>query len=166
MTLPLHDGLSGPELEKAHTDYQDFLGKGFSLYTGKVSDLVRQLSLAGIAIIWLFKGDGSKTPLVNPQMQTAAGLLLVALILDFLQYVLGAAHYTRWTIRLERDGIAKTYAADSAQAKRPSRLAKLPYIGVMQHIELTGILFWLKVAALCAAYVVLFWRLGHTPHVF
>lgn len=55
MTLPLRDDLSGAELEKAHSEYQDFLGRGFSLYTGKASDLVRQLGLAGVAIIWLFK---------------------------------------------------------------------------------------------------------------
>ena len=165
MTLPLRDDLDGPALATAHADYQDFLGKGFSYYTGKVSELARQLSLAGIGIIWLFKGDGSKTPLIHPQMRAAAGLLLVALILDFLQYVIGAAHYTKWTVRLERDGVAKTYAADTAEAKRPSRIANIPYLGVIKHIELAGFVFWFKVVALSAAYVALFWHIATVVRV-
>jgi hypothetical protein len=162
MTLPLRDDVSGAELSKAHEEYQDFLGKGFSLYTGKVSDLVRQLSLAGVVIIWLFKGDGIKTPLINPQMRAAAAFLLSALILDFFQYVIGAAVYAKWAVRLGRDGVAKTYAAECAEAKRSSRIAKLPYLGVMKHIELAGVLFWAKVGALVLGYIMLLWHLGRT----
>ena len=84
--------------------------------------------------------------------------------MDFFQYVIGAAHYTKWAVRL--DGVARTYSAESTQAKRRSRIDNLPYLGVMRHIEITGYLFWLKVAAIVVAYCLLSWRLGETARVF
>jgi hypothetical protein len=57
--------------------------------SGKASDVSRQLSLAGIAIIWVFSGGGVSTGAAVhiPRDLTFAGLILVvALAADFLQY--------------------------------------------------------------------------------
>jgi len=38
----------------------------YYFYSGKTSDLVRQLGLAGIAVIWLFKYDAQGIPKISP----------------------------------------------------------------------------------------------------
>ncbi len=58
-------------------------------YSGKASDIARQLSLAGIAIIWVFSGGGVSTGVAIhiPKDLTFVGLILIGgLAADFLQY--------------------------------------------------------------------------------
>lgn len=62
----------------------------YEFHTGKVSELTRQLSFAGLAIVWLFKTgqDGAfKLPLglVSPLI-----LLILTLSLDWLHYAVAA----------------------------------------------------------------------------
>ena len=59
-------------------------------YSGKVSDLSRQLAFAGLAVIWIFKKDGATDKLTIPGALTLPLLLLVAsLACDVLQYFAG-----------------------------------------------------------------------------
>jgi len=62
----------------------------FYSYTGKASDISRQLAFAGIAIIWIFKKDLPGAGLTVPRELIVPGLLIVlALGFDLLQYCLG-----------------------------------------------------------------------------
>lgn len=54
-------------------------------YTAKASEICRQLSLAGIAIIWLF-GDLKKTPILEPFLLFPLLALALSLLFDLLQY--------------------------------------------------------------------------------
>jgi len=59
----------------------------FEYFSGKASDLARQLALAGIAIVWIFKVE-SKTGLVLPKIyHLPLGLFCTGLFADLLQYV-------------------------------------------------------------------------------
>ena len=57
--------------------------------SGKVSEIVRQLSLAGIAVIWVFRigGENSGGVRYTSDSLWALGLLVAALGADLMQYV-------------------------------------------------------------------------------
>ena len=67
--------------------------------TGQISQITRQLALAGIAVVWLFKaGDGASFSLPD-DLAIALITFIAALILDLLQYVMTAViwgTYTWW----------------------------------------------------------------------
>jgi hypothetical protein len=63
--------------------------------SGKASDIVRQISLAGVGLIWVFKSSTGTTFSLDPVLLKAALFIFLALLFDFLQYVLGT---TIWFI--------------------------------------------------------------------
>lgn len=64
--------------------------KDYYELSGLASSACRQLAFAGIALIWIFKsGDGSKICLPD-SLLIPAGLLVLSLTCDMLQYVSGA----------------------------------------------------------------------------
>jgi hypothetical protein len=62
----------------------------FYTYSGKASDLNRQLGFAGIAIIWLFKKDTGGTLSLPPEVILPGIFIVASLALDMLQYVVGS----------------------------------------------------------------------------
>jgi hypothetical protein len=68
--------------------------KAHEEYSGKASDICRQLAFAGLGIVWIFKTDVPNGVLQVPQLLVPATVaLVVALCSDLLQYVWGA---TAW----------------------------------------------------------------------
>jgi hypothetical protein len=55
-------------------------------FSGKLSDIARQLSFAGIALIWLFHVDAGGKPQVEGRLWQGIVFIVVALSSDFLQY--------------------------------------------------------------------------------
>jgi hypothetical protein len=84
-------------LQEVRQSYYDF--------TGKASDIARQLSLAGIAVAWLFKIDrpGGGIQLV-PLLLLAVGSFVLSLVLDLIQYVYQAAAWGLLNARKCREG--------------------------------------------------------------
>ena len=62
----------------------------FYTYSGKASDLNRQLDFAGIAIIWLFKKDAGGHLSLPPEVILPGIFIVASLSLDILQYVVGS----------------------------------------------------------------------------
>ena len=62
----------------------------YEALSGKASDIMRQLGLGGIALIWIFKADSGKGPVLDKTLIHAAVWIFVAIICDFLQYAVGA----------------------------------------------------------------------------
>ena len=58
-------------------------------FSGKASDVARQLAFAGIAIIWLFKIRQSGIPKIPNELILPAITLSFTLAFDLLQYVAG-----------------------------------------------------------------------------
>jgi hypothetical protein len=54
--------------------------------TTKASDICRNLALAGIAIIWIFKNTETSVPIIPKELVTALFLLVTCLTLDLSQY--------------------------------------------------------------------------------
>jgi hypothetical protein len=79
----------------------------FYTYSGKLSDITRQLAFAGIAVIWLFKKDVSGTPAIPEQLLLPGLLILVSLFCDLVQYIAGSLFW-RWVYRhKEKTGVSE-----------------------------------------------------------
>lgn len=59
----------------------------YDFFTGKASEINRQLIFAGIALIWIFKTESSSHILLPLDLLIPAKIFIIALILDILQYV-------------------------------------------------------------------------------
>lgn len=59
--------------------------------SGKLSDIVRQLSFAGIGIIWIFRVSNSENSiLISKELYWPLLWLVITLILDALQYLISS----------------------------------------------------------------------------
>lgn len=56
-------------------------------FSGKASDVARNLSFAGIALIWIFKVAGDPVPKIPKDLVLPAALLALTLAFDLLQYI-------------------------------------------------------------------------------
>ncbi len=72
--------------------------------SGKTSDLIRQLGLAGIAVIWLFKSDVQGAPKIPEALSLPLMLIILGLGLDFLQYVVATSIWGIFQRRKEIQG--------------------------------------------------------------
>jgi hypothetical protein len=59
------------------------LKEDFYAFSSKTSDITRQLALAGIAIIWIFKISSAQKIELAPSTVPILKLLIVSLLLDF-----------------------------------------------------------------------------------
>jgi hypothetical protein len=116
------------------------VGKGWEYYrdySKTASEITRQLGLAGLAVIWIFKTDqGGGKMVVPPQFFKPALLLIVGLTLDLSQYVLSAEIWRVHTRRTEKRALLEF-----------DRPAWLPWVQVMP--------YWLKILSVGGAYVYL-----------
>lgn len=85
------------KLEKAREQYYYF--------SGKTSDLVRQLGLGGIAIVWLFKQTVSDAPKIPDELVWPLTCIVIALGIDFLQYAVATVLWGNLQWRKERSGL-------------------------------------------------------------
>lgn len=95
------------KLEDCRKAYYDF--------SGKASDIARQLGFAGIAVIWLFKanGDGDGYYALHSNLFLAGLLIVAALSLDLFQYVFSAAIWGFFSRRIEKRGAKATGTVDA-----------------------------------------------------
>jgi hypothetical protein len=70
--------------------------------TGKASEITRQLALAGIAVIWLFKTTSTSTPIPKAYL-LPLWFFLAALLLDLMQYVIAGLVWTAFEKKRERE---------------------------------------------------------------
>lgn len=116
----------------------------YHFYTGKVSDLARQLAFAGIAVIWIFKVDEKGAPKIPHPMLAPTAALVLSLLFDFLQYTFGAiAYHIRFETAERRK---KKYKLPADQEFKVSRRLVLRPMDV---------LFYLKAICVVIAYVLL-----------
>jgi hypothetical protein len=108
----------------------------YEALSGKASDIMRQLGLGGLALIWLFHKDSAKGPVLDDGLLHAALFIFIAIIFDFLQYVVGATIWFRHFRRKEKEGLK-----DDTPFKAPPHL-NWP----------TWALFYLKSAMVLIAY--------------
>lgn len=70
------------DLEDLRRDHDEF--------TGKASDVARQLAFAGIALVWIFRSGEGREASLPAALLFPTVLLVSALAADLLQYFLGS----------------------------------------------------------------------------
>ena len=120
------------KLKEAWDNYAD--------HTRRVGELVRQLSFAGIAVIWLFRIEDDGSTRIADDLRLPTLLLVLSLALDFLQAAIGSAVWGVFGRKKELE-FGEDYAGDF---KRPRQI---------NWPALT--LFWAKTAGIVLAYALL-----------
>ncbi|MCU1387460.1 MAG: hypothetical protein JWL72_798 [Ilumatobacteraceae bacterium] len=119
-------------------------------YTGKASDITRNLAFVGIGLVLVLGGVakdtiGKKVVELSPGLLFAGSALIVCLLFDIAQYGYASAAWTRW------------YKAEEKRLKRDDYK---PKDGFPKYLSRpTDVLFWLKILAATLAYSVLLWHL-------
>ena len=67
------------------------LRDAYAYYSGKTSDISRQLAFAGIAVVWLFKTGLPQSPALPSELLAPLVFFGLALGLDLMHYVVSAA---------------------------------------------------------------------------
>lgn len=111
----------------------------YYFHTGKVSDIVRQLALGAIAIVWLFRSGAATSLIIPGELLLPLRLVVAGLVLDLLQYASGAALWGVFQRCKEHSGLSE---ADEFKAPRWINWPALTC-------------FWLKVLSISYAYFLL-----------
>ena len=117
---------------------QDYRDTSYE-FSGKASDLNRQICFAGIALIWLFKSDVGGHATIPTILIVAGALIVVSLTLDMLHYLI--AWYTWRSFYLSKEGTVK----ESAQLEHD--------IGLEERLTR---FFFAKIVFVVAAYILIF----------
>lgn len=67
------------------SDYRD----SYYFYSGKASDVARQLAFAGIVVVWIFKVGGDDRPHIPQTFFLPIALFCITLGFDLMQYISG-----------------------------------------------------------------------------
>jgi len=92
-----------------------------SYYSGKTSDITRQLTFAGIAVVWLLR-DSNATHPVPASLLPALVAYVTALSLDIVHYATSTITWTRYYYSLVGKGIGEEEKFDE-----PKRINWLGY---------------------------------------
>jgi|SRR6266850_4650742 len=122
-------------------DFRD----AYYTYSGKASDITRQLGFAGIAIVWIFKTQQADKYSIPQALFWPAVLITTSLALDLLHYLVSSASWGIFVRMKERAGIQ-----DDAEIEAPDWINWIP-----------NALFWAKVALMGWAYVHLIRYMTH-----
>ena len=76
-------------------------------YSGKASDIIRQLGLGGIAIIWIFRIGSSGVLAIPEPLFLPLKLIVLGLAFDLLQYAFGALVWSIFHWRKEQTNISQ-----------------------------------------------------------
>jgi len=118
----------------------------FYIFSGKASDLCRQLAFAGIALIWVFRANGLNGPTLPDTLTWPAALIVLALTFDLAHYLVASCIW-RWFYRTKEK--AKVSESDDTIYHDPALETPI------------WLLFIFKIAAVAAAYCFLLaylWR--------
>ena len=113
-----------------------FLRERYSYYSQKASDIVRQLAFAGIALVWIFKTQTDNQWKIPGQLIPATKLIVLTLLLDFVQYVVGSLVWASYNRYKESRGIT-----EDSEFTAP-RAINWP----------TNLFFWAKIVTTILAY--------------
>ncbi len=125
----------------------DFNKKGDD-YTSKASDIIRQLILGGIAVIWLFKSTVNNTTSLESYLIWPLIGLCLALLFDLLQYVSGGFIWKRF-YRKEENKAKK-------QIENNKSISDIEIVGAPRRLNLPIYFFyWAKIIVSIVSYILL-----------
>lgn len=111
-------------------------------YTARASDIVRQLAFAGIAVVWIFTTIGPDGYVLDSKLILPLLLLVLTLLFDLLQYVIGGDTWKRFFRRMERK--ARERGDHDPLVKAPSRYSAPIYF-----------FYWGKITLILLSYLLI-----------
>ena len=122
--------------------------KESDVYSGKLSDVSRQLAFSGIAIIWIVRSPEKADlhELWHPLLLAPLGFLVFALALDLFHYLSMSIFWHRWYRRAEIQN--DTLRKENQPEKSDFPVSSLP-------INIGWWLFYSKSAVVLLAYMLL-----------
>jgi hypothetical protein len=125
------------------------LRETYQFFSEKTSEIVRNLGFAGIALIWLFKVTNNGRDVVQPELVPAGALIVLGLALDLLHAIVGTATWGIYNRVKEEQLDARAAREKNFDPEEEDFLAPVP-------INWPALaLFWSKIAAMLAAYIIL-----------
>ena len=82
--------------------------ENYYTHSGKTSEIVRQLGLAGIAVIWLFKQDSKQFAQIPVDLKLPLFLIIIGLTCDLLQCAVSTLIWGAYHRHKEKSGISST----------------------------------------------------------
>jgi hypothetical protein len=79
----------------------------YEALSGKTSDIVRQLGLAGVGLIWLFKTEPGSPATLDIHLLRVVLLIFLTLFFDFLQYLSGTTIWFLYFRHKEKQGMTE-----------------------------------------------------------
>jgi hypothetical protein len=76
----------------------------YEALSAKASEIIRQISLAGVGVIWIFKSGSGASFVLDLPLLKAAFLIFLSLLFDLLQYVLGTTIWFLYFRHKEKQG--------------------------------------------------------------
>ena len=118
------------------------LKKDYDAFSGKASDVARQLNFAGIAVIWVLRGSERTGEIaLSILLLCSLGGFVFALILDLAQYLYGA-----WS--------TGTFLHEKERALGPN--SRRAFTWPREKIKPTSCFFWGKAFFVVVSYLFLF----------
>lgn len=115
-------------------------------YTSKSSDIVRQLIIGGIAIIWLFKYSDNGKESIDKFLVFPLLTLSLGLISDLLQYVIGGKIWNTFFLQEEKKAVQNNKQNPQLpidpEIKAPRRLNRPIYF-----------FYWAKISFMILSYI-------------
>jgi hypothetical protein len=112
-------------------------------FSRSASDISRTLCLSGLAVVWIFRTPTANGSTLSPWLIWVAGMIVLALLIDLLQYLVG----TVLTGRVAR--VKELQLAD--QGLPPDTDVKYPE----SHPKIIARFWWGKVLIVVAAWSIL-----------
>lgn len=108
----------------------------YDYFSGKTSDIIRYLGLAGIAIVWIFRTESTDKISLSHHLLLPTILLIMGLSLDLFHYIAGTIIWGTYHRIKEKSGINAEKEFDAP------RQINWP----------TLVLFWSKIIPIVIAY--------------
>lgn len=112
-------------------------------YTERSSEIARTLCLSGLAVVWIFRTPTLTGSSLAPSLTWVAGIIVVALLVDLLQYVVGA-EVTRRVARTRELELYAAHQPSNTQVQYPA-----------SHPKPMNVLWWTKIVLVTAAWAIL-----------
>ena len=115
--------------------------------TAKTSEITRNLSLAGIAIIWIFKNPEGSDKLFNSVLVVSLKWIVISLMLDLFQYI-----YLSLTIKIFHKSNEHKLLTGKISAEQSKNLLYPTFLDNLSLVFFTG-----KIVAMIIGYLYLYW---------
>lgn len=117
-----------------------------NVYTKGASDRCSTLCLSGLGVVWIFRTPTENGSTLAPLLLWVAGLIVVALLLDLLQYLVGAWRTGAVARKLELQLAKEGKKADTAVAYPKN------------HPKPMNTVFWIKIGFVSVAWLLLIYH--------